>query len=94
MNRYYKIACTPWASTCSALRDGGFLGKLSQSAQNFRLNRSKYSLLYNDNENGMSGHLADLGTTLTTMFLVAGAVVIVILLITEYAKRLKTHVDT
>jgi len=42
----------------------------------------------------MSGHLADLGTTLTTMFLVAGAVVIVILLITEYAKRLKTHVDT
>lgn len=42
----------------------------------------------------MSGHLADLGTTLTTMFLLAGAVVIVLLLVTEYAKRLREHVDT
>jgi len=42
----------------------------------------------------MSGHLADIGTAITTLFLVAGAVIIVILLITEYAKRLKAHVDS
>lgn len=39
-------------------------------------------------------HVTDLGNAISVLFLVSGAIVMIVLFVMEYAKRLRTHVDT